>query len=404
LTRLATNSPVSDDGRPRHAQAPHGSRGRLCFLAPYVYAVATGKIDFSGGTEIRQWALARALSQRGFDVMIATCDFGQEPVTVVDGVTLLRMFAPKAGAPGVRFFYPRLWKAMRTLLRANADVYLANGSGLAPGWTYDAARLRGARFVFLSSSDGDAIASLPWLTRRRDRWWYLRGLRGADARIAQTEAQRRLFRENFAVETEVIGNPIDLPPSPADAGANDLVLWLSTYKPTKRPDWFIELARRLPDIQFVMIGLPRPDEEATWLTAQRAGAECPNLEVHGFVQHELVGEFLRRAALFVHTSPLEGFPMTLLEAWANGIPTVTAVDPGGVVARHCIGKVVADPGELTQTVAALMAAPGTRRTFGERARRYVGDHHGPDRTYEPLAALLDRLIARGEPRREIASR
>jgi len=380
-----------------------GSRGRLCFFAPYVYAVASGEIEFIGGTEVRQWALARALAERGFDVTIATCNFGQEPLVVLGGVTLLRIFAPQAGVPGFRFFYPRLWKTMRTLLRANADVYLANGSGLAPGWAYDAARLRGARFVFLSSSDGDAVSSLPWLTKRRERWWYLRALRGADARIAQTELQRRLFRDNFAVETEVIANPVDLPVSRVDPGANDLVLWLSTYKPEKRPEWFIELARRLPKVQFVMIGLPRPEAKASWEAAQRAAADCPNLDVHGFVEHARIGEFLRRAALFVHTSPLEGFPMTLLEAWSYGIPGVTTVDPGGVVERHGIGEVVTDPRELAQAVAALMADPGRRRTLGERARKYVARHHGASRTYEPLAALLDRLIAPGRPSRSMLS-
>jgi glycosyltransferase involved in cell wall biosynthesis len=379
------------------------SRGRLCFFAPYVYAVATeGATEFAGGTEVRQWALARALAERGFDVTVATCDFGQERVVVRDGVTFLRTFATEAGVPGIRFFYPRLWKTMRTLLRANADVYLANGSGVAPGWSYDAARIRGAKFVFLSSSDGDGMRSLPWLTMRRERWWYLRALRGADARIAQTKLQRRLFRDSFAVETEVIANPVDLPISPVDPGANEWILWLSTYKPDKRPEWFTELARRLPQLQFVMIGLP-PGAKAneSWQSAQQAAAERANLDVHGFVPHARIGEFLRKTALFVHTSPLEGFPMTLLEAWSHGIPSVTTVDPDGVIERHGIGEVVTNAEDLTQAVVALMGDPARRRMLGERARRYVESHHGAAHTYEPLAALLDRVIAAGRPRESI---
>jgi len=369
-------------------------RGRLCFYSPYLYPVAAGaEVHFVGGTEVRQWALARALVERDFEVAVATCDYGQPRVLSQEGVTLLRTYSTEAGLPGLRFFYPRLWKTMRTLKDARADVYLAGGSGLGTGWTYDASRLAGARFVLLAASDGDAMPSLPWLTTRREKWWYLRALRGADVLIAQTDLQRRLLRDNFAVEAHVIANPVDLPPSAVDPAANDVILWVSTYKPSKRPEWFIELARRLPQHRFVMIGYP-PSEKGngSWHLATRAAAELSNLEVHGFVEHGRIREFLRKTALFVHTSPLEGFPMTLLEAWSFGIPSLSCVDPGGVVSRHGIGEVVDTVEQLVETVTAAMAAPDHRRALGFRGRDYVRHHHGPDRTYEPLAALLERVI------------
>jgi glycosyltransferase involved in cell wall biosynthesis len=370
------------------------SRGRICFYVPYVYPVAAEEATpFVGGSEVRQWALARGLAERGFDVAIATCDFGQGDVVVRDGVQLLRTFSTQAGIPVLRLFYPRLWKAMRTLRRANADVYLASGSGQAAGWAYDAARLRGAKFVWLSASDGDALPSLPWLTKRRERWWYLRALHGADARIAQTEVQSGLFRTNFGVETQVIANPVDLPATPVDASQNDAILWLSTYKPTKRPEWFIELARRLPQLRFVMVGLPGSGDAAqSWEEARRAASGAPNLEVHGFVEHSRIGEILCEAALFVHTSPAEGFPMTLLEAWSYGVPSVTTFDPGGVITRHGLGESVRRLEDLIETVSAVMATPSRRKELGLRARAYVERHHGPEETFEPLATLLDRLI------------
>jgi glycosyltransferase involved in cell wall biosynthesis len=377
-----------------------GGRGRICFHSPFLYpVVAEGEVEFVGGTEVRQWNLAQALAARGFDVTIATCDFGQEPLVERAGVTLLRTYSMKAGMPGVRLFYPRLWKAMRTLLQANADVYLANGSGVPAGWAYHASRLRGSKFVFLAASDGDAVPSLPWLNRRRERWWYLKALRGADARVAQTDLQRGLFQENFGVETQVIPNPVELDTSPVDAGANNSVLWLSTYKPSKRPEWFIELARRLPHLHFVMVGLPASGRAAeSWHAAQHAAAGMSNLEAHGFVSHARAMEFFRSAALFVHTSPAEGFPMTLLESWSQGIPAVTTFDPGGTIVKHKIGAVATDIEGLVDAVARMMSAPTERRALGASARRYVEEHHGPEKTYDPLAALLDRLIRRGRSR------
>jgi glycosyltransferase involved in cell wall biosynthesis len=372
----------------------HGSRGRICFYAPLLYPVAAnGMVKVVGGTEVRQWAIARALVQRGFDVTIATCDFGQGLVEEREGVSLVRTYSIDAGVRGVRFFYPRLWRAMRTLNRVRADVYVAGGSGISAGWAYHAARLLGSKFVFLAASDGDAEPSLPWLTKRRERWWYLQALRGANARVSQTKLQQDLFRQNFGVETEVIPSPADLSFSSADAGANSSVIWLSTYRPSKRPEWFVELARRSPQIRFVMVGQPLAGEAAeTWREVQRAAHSLSNLEVHGFVEHERVGDFLSKAALFVHTSGLEGFPMTLLEAWSHGIPSLSTVDPGGTIARHSIGVVTTSLGGLTNAVARMMSAPEERKAMGARARRYVEEHHGPERSYEPLAALLDRVI------------
>jgi glycosyltransferase involved in cell wall biosynthesis len=376
-------------------------RGRLCFYVPYLYPLAVGgEIQLAGGIEVQYWAVARALATRGFDVAVATGDYGQDPVTRREGVALLRTYSTDAGIPVVRFFYPRLWKAIHTLHGSRADVYLASGASIGAGWTYEAARLQSSRFVFLAASDKDAIPALPGLTRRRARWWYLRALRGADALVAQTELQRRLFRENFGLDAHVIPNPVELPSTPVDPGANNVVLWLSTYKPIKRPEWFLELARRLPHLRFVMVGFPPSAEtNESWIMAQQAAATVSNLEVHGFVAHSRIGEFLRQAAVFVHTSPLEGFPNTLLEAWSYGVPSISAVDPDGVVERHQIGEVVDRLDKMLDAVGAAMAAPEQRRMLGARARQYVKEHHGPDQTFEPLAALMDSVIEERQTRR-----
>jgi glycosyltransferase involved in cell wall biosynthesis len=312
-----------------------------------------------------------------------------------DGVTLLRAYSQDAGLPGFRFFYPRLWKTLSALRTAKADVYVASGASLGAGWTYDTAGIRRARFVFFAASDKDADPSLPALERRRERWWYTRALRGADALVAQTDHQRRLFRANFDVDARVIPNPVEIPVEPADPGANKLVLWLSTYKESKRPDWFLELARRLPQVPFVMAGyVPSIGTNRSWHTALATGTELPNLDVRGFIEHASIGDVLRSAALFVHTSPLEGFPNTLLEAWSYGVPTVSAVDPDGIVERCGIGAVAETFERLESVVTSLMSAPDTRRDLGSAARRYVADRHGPEQTFDPLAALLDAVIGR----------
>ena len=381
-----------------------GTRGRLCFHTQYAWPLFTGgRVEFTGGAEVQQVAMARGLAARGFDVTLVTCDYGQPPRVEVDGLTVLKAFPPHAGIPVVRFFHPRLTRTVAALAAADAEVYYARGAGFVAGITFDVARWRRAAFVLGTAHDLDARRALP-LLNPRDRWWHRRALRGARAIVAQTEFQRRLYASEFEVGSEVIPNLVESPPEPVDAGQDGAVVWLATYKPAKRPDWFLELARRLPHRRFVMCGvIPIPPETRdAWEAARRAAGTMPNLEVRGFLDHARLSELFRSASLFVHTSPIEGFPNTLLEAWAHGLPSVTVVDPDGIVARERPGEVAADLVGMVAAVERFMSDAAARRATGERARDYVRRCHAPPVLLDRIAALFDRVV--GEVRALTASR
>jgi len=376
----------------------HGveTRGRLCFHTQYAWPLFTeGRVEFTGGAEVQQVAMARGLVERGFDVSLVTCDYGQPPRVEVDGITILKAFPPRAGFPVLRFFHPRLTRTVAALVAADAEAYYVRGMGFVAGITYDVARRRRAAFVLGAAHDYDARRSLPHQNNPRDRWWSRRALRGAQAIVAQTEFQRRLFADEFGLESEVIPNLVESQQAAVDAGQEGTVVWLATYKPVKRPDWFLELARRLPHRRFVMCGvIPIPPETRdAWEAARRSTSAAPNLEVRGFLDHARLGELFAGASLFVHTSPVEGFPNTVLEAWAHGLPSVTTVDPDGVVDREGLGAVVSDLDGLVAAVERLMSDAPARRAAGARARDYVRRRHAPAAALDHLSALFDRVIA-----------
>jgi glycosyltransferase involved in cell wall biosynthesis len=373
------------------------SRGRVCLYVPYLYPVLRGgSAPFAGGAEVQQAHLAHGLVTAGFDVSIVTCDFGQPAVETIDGIRILRAFKPHAGLPIVRFLHPRLTLATRALWSADADVYFVQGAGQPAGLAYDVARWRHRKFVFLAAHDHDTLRNLPELPLARDRAWYVRALRGADRVLAQTEFQRALLRQNFGVASEVVTNPVAIPPRAFDPAEGRNIVWLATYKASKRPEWFTALARRLPEHHFVMHGvIPIPPlTTESYDAALAAARECPNLEVLGFLDRDRLADLFSRAALFVHTSPAEGFPNTFLEAWAHGIPTVTAFDPDGVIAREGLGEKLDSLDAMTESVRAWMADPERRRAAGARARRHVELHHAPERVITQLARVLDDVQAR----------
>jgi glycosyltransferase involved in cell wall biosynthesis len=374
----------------------------VCFFAPYLWpSFSDGEIEFAGGAETQQAALARGLVARGFTVTVATCDFGQGRHVVRDGITFLATHPPFAGLPVLRFFHPRLTGNLRALLAAKSDVLYERGSGMQAGLAYDVARATRAGFIFAAAHDTDARADMPLVTIPRDRWWTARAMRGAHAIVAQTRTQQALFRESWKRESVVIPNLVEPAAAAVDAGAEGAVLWLSTYKDYKRPGWVIDLARRLPSVRFIMAGIipPPPLTAQVFEQTREAARTLPNLEVRGHLDRRRLEAFFASGALFLHTSPMEGFSNTMLEAWAHGLPTLSVVDPDGIVGREAIGEIATDLPGLQAAIARWMSDPARRRATGARARSYVAEHHAPARIVEQLAGVVDDVIRRVRVRR-----
>jgi glycosyltransferase involved in cell wall biosynthesis len=272
---------------------------------------------------------------------------------------------------------------------------------MAPGLTHDMAQLRRAGFINHCAHDDDCARSRLKYLNLRDRWWHERALRGADALLAQTEWQRESLRSEFGLASEVLPNLVENRSHAVDPGQDGAVVWLGTYKGVKRPDWFVRLAAEIPERRFVMVGVipPPPLAQDSWELARAAAAKRPNLEVRGFLEHSQVAKLLEGASLLVHTSAAEGFSNVLLEAWAHGLPTVSCVNPDGLITREGLGDSATEYEGLVKSVRALLADPEARRAAGRRARAYTLARHDPKVVIDQLAGIVDRVVERVRARR-----
>jgi len=381
---------------------------RVCIFAEFMYPVVSGgQVPFAGGIEVQLSLMGRGLAKRGFDVRVVTCDYGQPEPFAVGGMTLHKAYPPAGGIPVLRFFHPRLTLGLSALWRADADVYLFRGAALWAGLVHAVANARGRRFVWLTGHDHDVRRELPDVHGPRDRWLVRRAIRGADAILTQTRAQHDRLRADWGLESTVIMNSVEIPDPMelADPGAPTTVAWLSTYKPAKRPEWFTRFAERHPGVRCRMAGvIPAPPlTDQCWRVARAVAERFPNLEVLPMIPRERVGEFLRRATLFAHSSPAEGFPNTLLEAWSHGLPTVSCFDPDGVIEAARLGACRADYERWEAELERRIADVSLGRAEGARARAHVEAHHAPEVVHERLAGVLRRVLAgsteRAEPER-----
>ncbi|MYN47375.1 glycosyltransferase [Pseudoduganella sp. FT93W] len=372
-------------------QAAPGRRPSVCFVAPAIYPVLardTG-IESVGGAEVQQAVLARTLQRAGYEVSVVTMDYGQPAMVEIDGIRVYRAHTPDGGLPVLRFVHPRLtsiWSAMR---RADADIYYQRSSGMLTGVVAQFCRMYGRRFIYAAASDGDFYPALPLIAHGRDKWLYRRGLRQADAVVVQHPAQREACAQHFLRADSHIVPSCHAGAAEASAAADGYVLWVGTIKPLKRPELFIELARRLPQFQFRLVG--GGSGNALFEQLREQAAALPNLTLTGFVPYAAVDQQFAGARLFVNTSDFEGFPNTFLQAWSRGIPAVSFFDTGATHEGGPVCRQVPDLDAMAACVARLMGDAAAWQAASDHVRRYFDANHTPSaalRAYEQVFAAM----------------
>lgn len=372
---------------------------RICIVASDIWPVLADdrSLTVVGGMEVQLGILARAFVQAGFRVSVVTKDFGQADETVVDGITVYRSHKPTGGLPVLRFFHPRLTSWWRALKRADADIYLQRSADFLTGVTGLFARLHGRRFIYSGASDLDFKRDETWkLFRRRmgrrDQWLYEVGLRLAHGIVAQHEGQAADCAKWHGRTATRIPNCYACEPT-ATPQAKDLVLWVATVKPLKRPELFLQLALDLPQLRFRLVGGPGKEwEYGAYESAKQAAAEMSNVEFTGFVPYAEVGTQFDQARIFVNTSDFEGFPNTFLQAWARGIPTVSFFDCGARLDGRPVGFVCRDLAEMRDTVRRLGEDEQLWEAESRRARTYFESNHSVGEAVQRYDHLFQSIL------------
>jgi glycosyltransferase involved in cell wall biosynthesis len=378
--------PLDGTGRPQGARRPH-----VCFVAPTTWPVlaADGAIRVVGGAEVQQSMIAPALARRGWQVSMIALDYGQPDAAEVRGVTVYKMHKPDEGLPVLRFVHPRLTSLWKVLKRVGADVYYQRTAAVTTAWVAQFCRVHGRRSIYAGASDVDFIPGEQDIRYARDRWIFEWGVRHVDHVIVQNEAQRATLKQHFGRDGTLIPSCY-VPPAGAQPPRRDYVLWTATVRPSKRPEILLEIARRLPNCRFVMIGGPDPGRrEAEYVRSIAAAARAlPNIEVRGFVPFAEAERAFDGARVVLNTSAYEGFPNTFLQAWARGIPTVGFVDTGSRRDGEPVYDFVHDIGEAAWKLERLMRDDGVWRAASERVAAHFCDRHSIDAVLDQYERVL----------------
>ncbi len=385
-----------------------------------------------GGTETRAVTLARGLASRSsFDVRFLVRHPDLTQPQSIDGITfepwrdpvternarVAEAIKSKRWPPTLlrdaaaillqRAFQPKGNTPLRidpVLQNTTANLFCVFGvHSAAAKVIYNAHQTHRKAVLFLGSdADVDPQYATPesFRTRYGERSHVCRWvLENADAVIVQNEKQLQSLKTHFHRDGHLLRNPIDVAEwnyrlenaTGPELKSDRYVLWIGRADDFhKRADIALDIAKRLPEINFVMILNPQhPDVE------HRVREQCPaNLQIIDHVPFAEMPALYRNAALLLNTSSSqhEGLPNTFLQAGASRVPIVSLEVDAGYLSTSGGGLV--GTGVVRQTIEAvqhLWTSPEEAEKYAQAGYDFVTRHHDLSVVIEQLVDILNRL-------------
>lgn len=123
-------------------------------------------------------------------------------------------------------------------------------------------------------------------------------------------------------------NPIVVPKQEIKKADRPTVLFLARWDHRKRPEMFLELASKFPDVEFIMLGKSR--DAAYDAHLKNKYGQLPNVNIIGFIDQyrdPRFSQILERTWILISTASREGLPASFQEAAAHQCAILSHVNP-----------------------------------------------------------------------------
>ena len=341
---------------------------RVCFVILRAYTLFNPEVKgVIGGAEVDFYYIAKELAKDpNYRVSCIVADYGQEPIEIREGVTLIKTLGFNKKRVSATF---RLWKALRT---ADAQIYVRKFPSAVTTEVALFCKRYGPRFVYrtASTTESDGTFIKENFFRGKGFIW---SLRHADAVIAQNKKDAKNLAETVGVSAQVIRNPHQLPPLVQKE--RDTILWVGRSARVKRPDLFLKLAEQTPQQQFTMI-CQKAIKDTGYDSLVARAQQIRNLEFITRVPFRKIREYFQRARMLVNTSDSEGFPNTFIQAckWAAPILSLN-VNPDDFLDKYECGMCAKGDWELFMKNLKQILDRETANKLGNNARKYAEEFH-----------------------------
>lgn len=354
----------------------------ICFVSYKLYPYLNpGSSEMAGGAERQQFLIASELVDRGYEVSAVVGDHGQPEHELINQIDVWRSYKTVGNSGykslrGLLRLPEQITRLLYTMHKADANIYYTRSSIYYP-ILYIYSMLFKRPYVCGISHDLDVDPSSLGSKNPIYRTFYLQSLKSAQQVVTQTTNQKEQLEENLNINSIIIPNGYNIP----DKYENNLnyFLWVGrAEKDPKNPEGYLDLAKNIPEEEFVMIVAPGQDNKYFRFLKTQA-EKIPNVQFKGFVPPDEIQRYYENAIALVNTAFSEGFPNTFLEAWCVGTPVLSLyVNPDQIINEQGIGIISGSIKKLINDARIMSKNKELNRNLGNNARSYAKSKHSID--------------------------
>lgn len=210
---------------------------------------------------------------------------------------------------------------------------------------------------------------------------------------------RDLYHLDDKVDITYLPNPIEIDDkfNLKTYPKKDMIIFLGRIESVKRGWLFCEIAKKMPEYEFYMLGQTfRESEQNSDIMNQYVNIE--NLHFMGHVDGEVKEQFLKDAKILVNTSIHEALPISFLEALSFGTVLVSNRNPEELTSKFGthVGDVLGDGFDkidlYVNAIRELMTDDIKRNDKASQGIEYVKDVHNIPRFQNDLRNIIMDLI------------
>ena len=320
---------------------------KFCFFGNISDAL---KGQTPGGGELQIALLAKALVQKGHDVVIIDPN-ANESFETLEGIKLINIPDWNKGMKGIRLFRHRIPALKKTLLKQNADYYYIRMRSYMHLIPYLVSKKIKRKFIVAAACDLDVLSFrtkykyeykpkfnlIQFLTLFLPNdivYNYL--LKRTDYLILQHSGQQEaleMVRGKVGIFPNIF-DPKNLQNVQRHSG--DYFIHVGALTALKGVENLYNLIKIIDKrIRVVVVGQPK-DHKSKKIYEQLGKFE--NVTLKGRLDHSETIQLIAGAKALINISNYEGFPNIFLEAWATGVPVISLnVNPGDVINKYGLG-------------------------------------------------------------------
>lgn len=207
--------------------------------------------------------------------------------------------------------------------------------------------------------------------------WSVRVLKRASTLVAPSNFLPRALKP-FGWDLRVIPNPIEYSAYPFRLRefASPNLLWMRSFYPYYNPQMAVRVLTHLKgkydDLSLVMAGKDKGLQSTVARLAVELGLETEVTFCGFLAETEKINQF-RQADIFINTNSVDNAPVSIVEAWAMGVPVIST-NVGGVadlIQDGETGLLVPDDDDraMAEAVECLVKSPELVRKLSAQGRR-----------------------------------